>query len=184
MLKTYRHLPAIIGRTAQQHARLQIELGGTLDKGFQKWPERKIKLLRPQKTVLKKTKSGLKPSYTKLVPTNQFNLQNKKLLRVTGRLYNAITYQPDPDGRINVGVDLKTVPYAEIHNKGGKITITAKQRAFFMFKYKTTFNSFYLNLARTKGQHINIPKRQYLAITPELIKAINKAVYKRLITIK
>ncbi|MBB6131344.1 phage virion morphogenesis protein [Mucilaginibacter lappiensis] len=76
-----------------------------------------------------------------------------------------------------VGVD-EGIPYAEIHNFGGEIKITAQMRRFFWamyYKYgggqRTARGTpkqlsetaqFYLNLAISKKDHITIPKRQFI----------------------
>jgi len=81
------------------------------------------------------------------------------------------------DGAV-VGMD-DAIPYADIHNYGGEIPITAQMRRFFWamyYKYGggqekghsqraqavNDLANFYRNLAITKDQVIKIPKRQFI----------------------
>ena len=66
------------------------------------------------------------------------------LLQQTGNLRDSIHYQTTPNG-VFVGVNLKIVPYAKIHNTGGKT-----------------------------GKGGNMPRRKYLGITKEHFKILRK----------
>lgn len=112
------------------------------------------------------------------------------LLNVTGKLRRSI------HSRIS-GNSLEytsTEPYAEIHNSGGKIKVTAKMKKYFWAKYyehsgKVKYNKngttskskssvsmsdkaeIYKNMALMKvGDQITIPKRQYIGDHPNLRK--------------
>jgi phage gpG-like protein len=91
-----------------------------------------------------------------------------------------------------------SVPYAEIHNEGGTITVTAKMKRFFWAKYyelagkikykkngdmsKTSEGIsaealFYKALALKKiGDKITIPQRRFIGDAPEVADAVKKVV--------
>lgn len=83
------------------------------------------------------------------------------------------------------------MPYAAIHNSGGKIPVTPKMRKFFWRRYYETSGrmtklksgkvsgskrnvklsteaQFYKNMALTKKTHINIPQRQFVGNHPKV----------------
>lgn len=176
--RTLDDIPHILGEESVRLARHQIEREGTIDGGFRPWPKRKTVNLRAFSTSISRGKDGkFAPTKTNLISTDQAKTVGRGLLRVRGNLYNAITYTVSGN-MVHVGVDLKTIPYAKIHNEGGDIKITMKMRAFFMAKFRETVNPFWLNMAKHKGTSIKMPKRQFLALTPELENAFEKAIYK------
>ena len=88
-------------------------------------------------------------------------------------------------------------PYAQIHNEGGDIVVTAKMKKFFWAKYyelsgKVKFKkdgrdargasikisdeaAFFRNMALMKvGSKIHIPKRQFIGHAPEVDKVVKK----------
>jgi len=92
-----------------------------------------------------------------------------------------------------------SLPYADIHNKGGEIIVTAKMKRFFWAKYyelsgKVKVNAkirkisktsqryseeaeFYKNLALMKvGDKIVMPERKFIGYAPEVLQAINEVV--------
>ena len=170
-------LPRILGTESVRMARQQIDRGGTIDNGFKPWPARVQVTRMATQTVLRKNAEGqMVASHSKIRFTDQGRNANKKQLFNRGNLYRAITFTVSGE-QVSVGVDLATIPYAQIHNEGGQIPITYKMRVFFMAKFRETGNPFYLGMAKHKGNTITMPKRQFLAITPELINSIEKAVY-------
>lgn len=96
---------------------------------------------------------------------------DRPILIDTGTLRDSIRYWL-VQGAVEVGVDLGKVPYAQIHNEGGTITITEKMRKFFWAKYHETFNDMWKALALTNKTEISMPKRQYMGLTPDLEKEI------------
>ena len=53
--------------------------------------------------------------------------------------------------------------YAEIHNEGGKITITRSQQKYFWAMWYKTKKDYWKYLALKKvGSYIEIPKRQFI----------------------
>lgn len=88
--------------------------------------------------------------------------QTAPLLRRRGHLYDSITYRAQGD-QVFVYVDLRQVPYAKIHNEGGKIPVTPKMRRYFWRMYKTTKQEAWLYMAKAKV--ITIPARKFLDFT-------------------
>ncbi len=96
------------------------------------------------------------------------------------------------------------VEYAAIHNEGGTITVTAKMKKYFMYRFIQTTGSmkrtkggklsknqrnqalsrearFYLAMAHKKeGSTIRMPKRQFMGNHPVLAKKINDIIYNEL----
>lgn len=71
---------------------------------------------------------------------------------------------------------LSDAPYAEIHNKGGKILITPKMRRFFSFKFHSTQDTFYHNMSRHKGDKITMPQRQFIGYHRVLNKPVSQSI--------
>jgi len=110
---------------------------------------------------------------------------NRRLLLQRGNMYNAIRYRAAA-GTVYIGVDGAAVPYAQIHNEGGKIAVTPKMRKYFWAKYYENANraakkadstrdsdirkyakdnataEFWKRLALTKKTAFDIPKRTFL----------------------
>lgn len=81
------------------------------------------------------------------------------LLVVTGSLRRSIQCAETPDGvRFT-----SNQPYATLHNEGGKITVTAKMKRFFWYKYKQTKDEAWKRMALMKvGNVIIMPQRQFV----------------------
>ena len=95
-------------------------------------------------------------------------------------------------------------PYAEIHNKGGEIEVTAKMKRYFWHKYYEAVGSFgrkkngekrndkrnarisemaefYKHMALMKvGSKVRIPKRTFLGTAPELESKVTNIIQKNL----
>lgn len=94
-----------------------------------------------------------------------------------------------------------SLPYAAIHNEGGKITVTAKMKRFFWAKYYEaqggiTFNikkramantrknkaltedaEFYKSMALMKtGSQITMPERRFIGHAPEVDQAVKRVI--------
>lgn len=170
-----KNLPAIMGTEAVRMARLQIDKEGTINGGFRAWPKRVEVNQVAMSTAIKKGKDGkVTPGKVRVMTTDQGRHSGKKLLRRSGLLYRSISWRVSGN-QVSIGVDLKTVPYARIHNEGGTIPITAKMRAFFMARFQATKNPFWFGMARHKGNKLIIPKRQFISLGPETRRAIEKA---------
>lgn len=93
-----------------------------------------------------------------------------------------------------------TVPYAAIHNDGGDITVTARMKHFFWYKYYSTTGSFgrkksgelrrdkrtiqlgteaefWKHMALMKvGSKITIPRRRFLGQSPEVERIVREII--------
>ena len=100
-------------------------------------------------------------------------------------LYGSIYYQPG-DASVTVGT---SAPYAEIHNEGGDIKVTAKMKRFFWAKYRETNGGswkrnakneeaeFWNTLALKKvGAKIHIPQRKFIGESQELNQKIKQKI--------
>ena len=100
-------------------------------------------------------------------------------------LYGSIYYHPE-DYRVTIGTE---VPYAEIHNEGGDITVTPRMKRFFWAKYRETNGGswkrnakndeaeFWKTLALKKvGSVIHIPQRKFIGESHELTDKINNTI--------
>ena len=126
--------------------------------------------------------------------------QNGHILVNTGTLRRSIRAHSDADS-ITFSSDL---PYAAIHNDGGKIKVTAKMKRFFWHKYYeavggfgrkkngekrndkrnahlSTLAEFYKHMALMKvGSEISIPRRRFLGTSPELESQVSGLIEKNL----
>lgn len=69
------------------------------------------------------------------------------------------------------------VPYAAIHNEGGKITVTPRMKKFCWFKFKQTGDPGWKYMALMKvGQVIQIPQRQFIGDGPETARLIDNVI--------
>ena len=76
------------------------------------------------------------------------------------------------------------MPYAEIHNSGGELTITTKMKKYFWAKHieaKNTKNiieaeQFKAMALKPIGSKIIIPKRQFIGNHPKVKEAVERAV--------
>ncbi len=105
----------------------------------------------------------------------------QKVLSLSGELAESITYRID-GSTIIIYTDKK---YAEIHNKGGKITVTDKMRRFFWFKNKEAKEAgaddvaeMYKAMALSK--EITIKQRKFMGESKELITIISNRIQKDL----
>lgn len=123
-----------------------------------------------------------------------FNNPRSKILNDTGNLTDSIKIINCSQTRVEVGIRKTELPYAEIHQNGGQIPITDKMRKFFWANYykhasatgrsrgkrSTTTNveaNFWKAMAlKRKNATITIPKRQFMDTTPDLQKAILRAI--------
>lgn len=99
------------------------------------------------------------------------------LLMVTGKLRRSI--------RCRVGTDSVTwetsEPYAAIHNYGGTITVTAKMKRYFWYRYNSTRDDAWRWMAMMKvGSKITIPQRQFLGDHTEVRRRAEAVVQRNL----
>ena len=73
------------------------------------------------------------------------------------------------------------LPYTTLHNEGGKITVTAKMKRFFWYKYKQTKDEAWKRMALMKtGKVITIPQRQFIGDGPDTQRIIREAIDRNL----
>lgn len=97
-----------------------------------------------------------------------------------------------------------TLPYAEIHNEGGTITVTSKMKRFFWHKYYESTGSFgrrkdgskrkdkrtvqlsteaefwkFMALMKV-GKKITIPRRRFLGTSPEVERLVKEIIEENL----
>lgn len=103
----------------------------------------------------------------------------RKLMNKTGRLKRAIKRMEVSRNRIVVGVG-KEVPYASIHNDGGKIAITPKMRRYFWAMHIKTGEVYFRNMAMTKKTHLDIPQRQFIGDSAAVLQTVDRMISKEL----
>lgn len=143
---------------AVNHFKRNFQLQGFQDKRLRKWKGRAGNL-RKGKGIL--VKSGTLRRGVKILRTN--------------------------GSRTVIGVGAE-IPYAKIHNQGGKIKITPKMRRYFWAMYyqlaekddegkvisESEEAKFWKNMALTKKTHITMPQRQYIGPSFGLEKGLDK----------
>ena len=68
-------------------------------------------------------------------------------------------------------------PYTSLHNEGGNITVTAKMKRFFWYKYKETKDEAWKRMALMKvGKVINMPQRQFIGDGPDTQRIIRGVI--------
>lgn len=121
----------------------------------------------------------------------------KGILNDTGNLVDSIKIISRNSNSVNVGIRASEIPYAELHQQGGKVPVTDKMRKFFWAKHYenassarisrgrkfsiiTTSNqeaSFWKAMAlKRRGSTINIPARPFMSVTTDLEKSILRAI--------
>ena len=104
--------------------------------------------------------------------------RRRNLLIETGVLRRSIR----SEARGNNIIIKSDVPYASIHNQGGTIKQkpTERQRRLFYAKYKETGDRKYMRMYLAETLTIKIPKRQFMGNSPQLTKAVNEFVERRI----
>jgi len=74
-----------------------------------------------------------------------------------------------------------SLPYATLHNEGGKITVTAKMKRFFWAKYKETGEESWRRMALMKvGKVITMPERRFIGDGPDTQRIIREVIDRNL----
>lgn len=120
--------------------------------------------------------------------------RGKGILNDTGNLVDSIKIISRSQASVHVGIRASEIPYAELHQQGGKIPVTDQMRKFFWAKYYQHASSagrsrgkrsisnigeanFWKAMAlKRAGSTITIPKRQFMDATPDLQKVILRAI--------
>lgn len=100
--------------------------------------------------------------------------QAAPILRRRGHLYDSITFRVQGD-TVFLYVNLLQVPYAKIHNEGGKIPVTPKMRKYFWRQFKSTQEPFWSYMARASV--ITIPARKFLDVTEGTLNRCQVAIW-------
>ena len=110
-------------------------------------------------------------------PPRKMRNPKGSLLMVTGKLRRSIRCRVEADSVVWETSER----YAAIHNYGGTITVTAKMKKFFRYKYKATRDDAWKWMALMKvGTKITIPQRQFLGDHPEVRKRAEAVVSRNL----
>ena len=137
----------IIGVEAQNHFQQSFQDEGFTDTSLKKWDTRKVK---------RDGAAGSRPV----------------LSGDTGDLADSIKYSVSG---MTVYIE-SDKPYAQIHNEGGKITITDKMRRFFWAMFKETGDKSWKWLALTKKTEFVVPQRMFIGHSQILIDKINQMI--------
>lgn len=162
--KAKKVIPRKMAIYAVNHFKRNFKLQGFQDGSLKKWPARAGKMRKGNNILIK-----------------------------SGRLRRGVKILRTSGSRTVIGVGAE-IPYARIHNEGGKIKITAKMRRYFFAMYysmaerddtgKVTSENdeakFWKNMALTKKTHIDVPKRQFIGPSIGLEKGLDKLVIKEL----
>ncbi|MEH0007573.1 MAG: phage virion morphogenesis protein, partial [Flavobacteriales bacterium] len=96
------------------------------------------------------------------------------ILIKSGNLRDSLQVLERTPSRLTFG---SNVPYSEIHNQGGTLSIpvTDKARRFFWYQYKRTGAEHWKWMALTKKERftIHMPKRQFIGHSQTLMTALN-----------
>lgn len=96
----------------------------------------------------------------------------RAILTGSGRLRKSINVIRAGQQTITVGS--MGVPYAQIHNEGGSMDVSIKQRKYFWAKYYETDNDMYKYMAL--ATKIRISKRQFIGDSSDLDQAIVRMI--------
>ena len=99
--------------------------------------------------------------------------EGRAVLVKNGHLMNSIRKTNFATGFILFAGDNSKINYAQIHNEGGAIKISARQRKFFWAMYYKKKNPFWKALALKKGA-IKIPKREFFGLNQKDIAELAK----------
>lgn len=124
-------------------------------------------------------------------PEARYKTTRGSLMLRSGRLRKSIRGQI-----LSTGIGFySSMPYASIHNRGGKIQVTPKMRRFFWAMYYRNLSGvsfsvktrqvatgarqneraeYWRNIAMARGNQINIPKRQFIGHHPRVNKIVRQ----------
>jgi len=82
-----------------------------------------------------------------------------------------------------IKVGTEGIPYAAIHNYGGRIRITPRSRRYFWAKFKETGLAFWRNMAMATGP-IKMPQRRFIGNSNRLDQKVDRIIKKELSKLK
>lgn len=91
----------------------------------------------------------------------------KRILFDKGNLRNSIKFQALAD-RVRAGVDISKVPYAKVHNEGGRLTQYVKAHTRKHWKTGKRYQ------VRSFSRKLNMPQRKFLGYSPDILKVTEK----------
>ena len=121
-------------------------------------------------------------------PTARYPVTAGSLMQRSGALVNSIRPKIVGPGRVVISAGDSKVPYAQIHNEGGQITVTPKMKKWaWAMHYNaggtpkdaepTPQAKFYKAMALQKaGSAIIMPRRRFMGYSPSLNKQILKSL--------
>lgn len=102
----------------------------------------------------------------------------RAILVKSGKLRRDIRVRKKSFSRIVVGTGNITTDYAEAHNKGATMTVTKKQKGYFIAQYNKNKSDFWKRMIGAKT--ITIPKREYIGHSRELSKKLSKRIHREI----
>lgn len=93
----------------------------------------------------------------------------KRILHGSGHMQNNVKAKTLAD-RVHVGVDLSKVPYAQIHDEGGKINQSVKAHSRKHYKTGKRYS------VRAHNRTLDMPQRKFLGYTPDIDKITDKEI--------
>ncbi len=101
------------------------------------------------------------------------NYPSGSLLMVSGAMRRSTQGEVSGDGVRFTSAE----PYTTQHNEGGKITVTAKMKRFFWYKYKQTKDEAWKRMALMKvGKAITMPQRRFIGDGPDTQRIIRGVI--------
>lgn len=109
-----------------------------------------------------------RPQWKKRKQETHFT-QGRRILYGNGNLQNNVKAKALA-GRVSVGVDLSKVPYAKIHNEGGRFVQYVKAHTR---RHRKTDRR---HQVRSSSRKLNIPQRKFLGYSPDILKSAEKDI--------
>lgn len=91
----------------------------------------------------------------------------KRILHATGTLQASVHFTPGA-GQVRAWVDLGKVPYARIHNEGGRVSQYVRPFSRVIRGRKQQVSGFF--------RRATYPRRQYLGISPDIFVSAHKDI--------
>lgn len=96
--------------------------------------------------------------------------RGRRILYGMGNLQNNVKSKALAD-RVSVGVDLSKVPYAKVHNEGGRLIQYVRAHTRKHWKTGKRYQ------VRAFSRKLNIPQRKYLGYSPDILKIVEKDIH-------
>ena len=149
--------PRLVGRLALAVFDENFDHGGFTDKIFIRWKPRK------GDTENRGRRLG-----------DGGRQRGRALLIKTGALRRSLRVASASAGTVRLVAGNQDVPYAAIHNEGGRITGTVQVRSF---EREPTFAKRHTVKAHTRQLNITMPRRQFMAPSQKLMDRVDRAFF-------